>query len=379
MNEESLFASALEKSGAERAAFLDQACGDDLTLRRRVERLLAADHRPASILERAPDDALPPRVELAAPLAADAPFADHFRLVRKLGEGGMGEVWVADQTEPVRRRVALKVIRPGLDSARLVARFDQERQALAIMDHPNIARVLDAGVTGCRPFFVMELIEGVPITKYCDDAHLTPRQRLELFIPVCHAVQHAHQKGIIHRDLKPSNILVATFDGKPVPKVIDFGVAKAIGPRLGGPSVTTEVGTIVGTLEYMSPEQADLNGPDTDTRGDVYALGVVLYELLTGEVPFPREQLQAVRFTEMLRIIKEVEPPRPTDRLRKDEGWATEGEGAGRRGCRSAFRLRPSSFQELDWIVMRCLEKQPARRYDSASALADDLQRYLAD
>ena len=215
-------------------------------------------------------------------------FAGRFKLRQKLGEGGMGEVWVADQAAPVQRRVAIKVVRPGLDSERMLARFDQERQALALMDHPNIAKVLDAGEAEGRPYFVMELIKGVPITDYCDRARLSPRERLALFVPVCEAVQHAHQKGVVHRDLKPSNILVALYDGRPVPKVIDFGIAKATGPRLTDRSIYTEVGALIGTLEYMAPEQAELNNLDIDTRADVYALGAILYELLTGSVPFSR-------------------------------------------------------------------------------------------
>ena len=219
-------------------------------------------------------------------------FAGRFKLRQKLGEGGMGEVWVADQAAPVQRRVAIKVVRPGLDSERMLARFDQERQALALMDHPNIAKVLDAGEAEGRPYFVMELIKGVPITEYCDRARLSPRERLALFVPVCEAVQHAHQKGVVHRDLKPSNILVALYDGRPVPKVIDFGIAKATGPRLTDRSIYTEVGALIGTLEYMAPEQAELNNLDIDTRADVYALGAILYELLTGSVPFSRRSFR---------------------------------------------------------------------------------------
>jgi eukaryotic-like serine/threonine-protein kinase len=375
MNEESLFAAALEKpSPAERQAFLAQACGGDVALRERVERLLAADERRGGILEGQPPTA---DIKPAEPgLVPDRIFAGRFKLRQKLGEGGMGEVWVADQTAPMQRRVALKLVRSGQDSARMLARFEQERQALALMDHPNIAKVLDAGVDDAgRPYFVMELIKGMPITKYCDEAKLSPRERLELFIPVCHAVQHAHQKGIIHRDLKPSNILVALYDGKPVPKVIDFGVAKATGPRLTEQSVYTEVGSLIGTLEYMSPEQAELNNLDIDTRSDIYALGAVLYELLTGSVPFSRKELQAAAFTDMLRMIKEVDPPKPSTKL---SGSGTLPTVAAVRHMEPK-RLIAMVRGELDWIVLKCLEKDRSRRYDTADGLARDLERYLAD
>jgi WD40 repeat protein/serine/threonine protein kinase len=377
MSDESILAAALGKPpGAERCAFLDGACGSDHALRRRIERLLEADDRTAGILERGPDagttDAPGPD---GPPLTPERVLAGRFKLRQKLGEGGMGEVWVADQAEPVQRRVAIKVVRPGLDSERMLARFDQERQALALMDHPNIAKVLDAGEADGRPYFVMELIKGVPITEYCDRARLAPRERLALFVPVCEAVQHAHQKGVVHRDLKPSNILVALYDGRPVPKVIDFGIAKATGPRLTDRSISTEVGALIGTLEYMAPEQAELNNLDIDTRADVYALGAILYELLTGSVPFSRQELQAAGFLEMLRVIREVEPPRPSTKLSKS---GTLPSVAGERRT-DPQKLVSLIRGELDWIILKCLEKDRGRRYQAASGLARDLEHYLAD
>jgi serine/threonine protein kinase len=372
MSEESLFAAALEKeSPAERQAFLDTACAGDAVLRQRLERLLAADRRDRGILEYGMGPAVP-----APTLAPDRVFAGRFTLREKLGEGGMGDVWVADEHAPVQRRVALKIVRAGFDSGRLLARFDQERQALALMDHPNIAKVLDAGIdeTG-RSYFAMELIQGVPITTYCDQAKLPPRRRLELFIAVCHAVQHAHQKGIIHRDLKPSNILVGLYDGTAVPKVIDFGVAKATGPRLTEQSIATEVGALIGTPEYMSPEQAELNNVDIDTRSDIYALGVVLYELLAGGPPFARKEVGQGGVLEMLRVIREQEPARPSTKLSTAEGLAKL---AANRSTEPA-RLTKMVRGELDWIVMKALEKDRTRRYETANGFAMDLQRYLAN
>jgi WD40 repeat protein/tRNA A-37 threonylcarbamoyl transferase component Bud32 len=296
--------------------------------------------------------------------------------LQPLGEGGMGAVWMAEQTEPVQRRVALKLIKPGLDSKQILARFEAERQALALMDHPNVARVFDVGSTANgRPYFVMELVKGVPVTRYCDERRLTVRQRLELFVPVCQAVQHAHQKGVIHRDLKPSNVLVALYDGKPVPKVIDFGVAKATGPKLTERTLFTEFGSIVGTLEYMSPEQAELNQLDIDTRSDVYSLGVVLYELLTGTTPLQRDRLPEVGVLELLRRIREEEPPRPSTRLSTTEELPAIAASRGLEPRKLAGLVRG----ELDWIVMRALEKDRNRRYESAHAFAADVQRYLAD
>jgi eukaryotic-like serine/threonine-protein kinase len=377
MSDESIFAAALGKAtGAERRAFLDGACGSDDALRRRIEHLLEADERTGGILERGPD-AGPTEApsEDEAPLLPERVFAGRFKLRQKLGEGGMGEVWVADQAAPVQRRVAIKVVRPGLDSERMLARFDQERQALALMDHPNIAKVLDAGEADGRPYFVMELIKGVPITEYCDRARLSPRERLALFVPVCEAVQHAHQKGVVHRDLKPSNILVALYDGRPVPKVIDFGIAKATGARLTDRSIYTEVGALIGTLEYMAPEQAELNNLDIDTRADVYALGAILYELLTGSVPFSRKELQASGFLEMLRVIREVEPPRPSTKLSKS-GTLSSVADVRRTDPQKLVSLMRG---ELDWIILKCLEKDRGRRYQAASGLARDLEHYLAD
>ncbi len=298
---ELILAAAVEIGGdAERRAYVEQACAGDADLKRRVEEMIDNHFRAGSFLE-------PPARDPAD--TADQPVHERpgtvigpYKLLEQIGEGGMGTVWMAQQTEPVKRLVALKLIKAGMDSKQVIARFEAERQALALMDHPNIARVLDGGTTGAgRPYFVMDLVKGVPITKYCDEHHLTPRQRLELFIPVCQAVQHAHQKGIIHRDLKPSNVLVALYDGKPVPKVIDFGVAKAAGQPLTEQTLVTGFGAIVGTLEYMSPEQPELNQLDIDTRSDIYSLSVLLYELLTGSPPFSRKELEKAGMLEMLR------------------------------------------------------------------------------
>jgi len=374
---QALFLAAAELADpTERAPFLDRECANNPELRRRLLVLLKA-HDDSGNLPPADDltGAFKPAAAiLKGALSAGQVFAGRYKLREKLGEGGMGEVWVADQSEPVQRRIALKVIKTGLDSARLLARFEQERQALALMDHPNIAKVLDAGVSDDgQSYFVMELVKGLSLTKYCDDARLSPKERLELFIPVCQAVQHAHQKGIIHRDLKPSNILIGLYDGRPVPKVIDFGVAKATGPRLSEQSIYTEVGALVGTLEYMSPEQAELNNLDIDTRADIYSLGVVLYELLTGSPPFTRQQLRSAAFTEMLRIIREVEPPKPSARLSSSDLLPSI---AAKRKLEPQ-RLTRLVHGDLDWIVMKCLEKDRGRRYETANGLALDVLRYL--
>jgi len=299
-----------------------------------------------------------------------------YKLLQQIGEGGMGTVFMAEQTHPVQRKVALKLIKIGMDSRQVIARFEAERQALALMDHPNIAKVFDARTTESgRPYFVMELVKGVPITRYCDEHHLTPSERLELFVPVCQVVQHAHHKGVIHRDMKPSNVMVCIYDGKPVPKVIDFGVAKATGPKLTERTLYTEFGAIVGTFEYMRPEQAQLDQPDIDTRSDVYSLGVLLYELLTGTTPLERGRMKEVAILELLRLIREEEAPRPSTRLSTTEGLPSIAANRGTEPKRLSGLVRG----ELDWIVLKALEKDRNRRYETANALAADVLRYLHD
>jgi len=371
---EAVFFAALDKKNAgDRAAYLDQACVGDPDLRRCVEKLLNAQPKVGEFLQA-------PAAEL--PQTADAPADERagiiigpYKLLHEIGEGGMGTVWMAEQEQPVRRRVALKVIKPGMDSRQVLARFEAERQALALMDHPNIAKVLDAGATANnRPYFVMELVKGQPITEFCDKNCLTPRERLELFIPVCHAIQHAHQKGIIHRDIKPHNVLVALYDGKPVPKVIDFGVAKATAEPLTDKTLFTRHGQVVGTFEYMSPEQATLDQIDVDTRSDVYSLGVLLYELLTGTTPLEKERLRQAGLAEVLRLIREEEPPKPSTRLTSSPGLLAMA--AAQRKTESQ-RLPKVVRGELDWIVMKALEKDRDRRFVTPNGLARDIERYL--
>ena len=299
-----------------------------------------------------------------------------YTLLEEVGRGGMGSVWVAKQSKPMKRKVAIKLIKAGMDSRKVLARFGAERQTLAIMDHPNIVRVVDGGVTDYgRPFFAMEYVNGVPLTKYCDEAKLTVRERLELFIPICQAVQHAHRKGIVHRDLKPSNILVCLNDGKAVPKIIDFGLAKAMNYSLTDESVLTAHGVAVGTPCYMSPEQAGCNNLDVDARTDIYALGVILYELLTGSTPLERGRIKTASYDEVHRMIKELAPPKPSSRLSGNESLSSVAAQRRIEPCKLTRHIRG----DLDWVVMKALDRERSRRYHSANELAEDVRRYLSE
>ena len=378
--EQALFILASAKPAEERTAFLDRECGEDKALRARLEALLAAHEQSEPIL-----DGPEPQVKATMKLEISDPPDEttgqkigRYKILEKIGEGGCGMVYVAEQTEPVRRRVALKVIKLGMDTKQVVARFEAERQALAMMDHPNIAKVLDAGATETgRPYFVMELVRGIRLTDYCDQNNLSTKDRLDLFIQVCQAIQHAHQKGIIHRDIKPSNILVTLHDGVPVPKVIDFGIAKATEGRLTDATVYTQLNQFIGTPAYMSPEQAEMSGLDIDTRSDIYSLGVLLYELLVGKTPFDAQELMSQGIDAMRKTIREQEPVRPSTKLgtlQGDELTTT----AKRRSVESS-RLVHQLKGDLDWVVMKCLEKDRTRRYDTANGLAADLKRHLND
>jgi serine/threonine protein kinase/tetratricopeptide (TPR) repeat protein len=376
IDEKEVFVAALAVPDAgEREVYLQAACAGQPELLGRLRQLLSAHEGPEGPLDRRPA-ALGVTVDTAHSEGPGSVIGA-YKLLEEIGEGGMGAVWMAQQTKPVKRLVAVKLIKAGMDSKQVIARFEAERQALALMDHPNIARVLDGGTTAAgRPYFVMDLVKGVPITRYCDDHCLPPRQRLELFVDVCAAVQHAHQKGIIHRDIKPNNVLVGLYDGRPVPRVIDFGVAKAAGEPLTDKTLVTGFGAIVGTLEYMSPEQAEINQLDIDTRSDIYSLGVLLYELLTGSPPFTRQELEkGGGLLEMLRVIREQEPTRPSTKLSTAEGLPTL---AANRGMLPATLTRLIRG-ELDWIVMKALEKDRNRRYETANGFALDVERYLAD
>jgi eukaryotic-like serine/threonine-protein kinase len=377
MNERDIFVGALElESQAQRAAYLDTACAGDAAMRERVEALLAEHEKDDSFLLDSP----PPGVDgtRAMPPLTEQPgqVIGPYKLLEQIGEGGMGVVFMAEQQAPVRRKVALKVTKPGMDTRQVIARFEAERQALAVMDHPSIARVLDAGSTESgRPYFVMELVRGVPITTYCDENNLPVRERLELFASVCQAIQHAHTKGIIHRDIKPTNVLVTRQDGRAVVKVIDFGIAKAMGQQLTEKTLFTNFDQMIGTPLYMSPEQAEKSGVDIDTRSDIYSLGVLLYELLTGSTPVDAEQMKQAAFDEVRRIIREEEPPTPSARI---SGSRTLPAIAAHRHIEPA-RLSKLLRGELDWVVMKALEKDRSRRYETASGFAADIERHLHD
>jgi tetratricopeptide (TPR) repeat protein len=392
--EEELFDAAREmEDPARRSSFLETACNGDTALRSRVDELLAAEAEAeqffadGSLALSLAGTAAPPSwssstaSEAVPPTLLDEESVGtrigRYKLVQKIGEGGCGVVYMAEQEEPVRRRVALKIIKLGMETKSVIARFEAERQALAMMDHPNIARVFDAGATDRgSPYFVMELVRGVRITKYCDKNHLNIRQRLDLFIQICHAIQHAHQKGIIHRDIKPSNIMVALHDGVPVPKVIDFGISKATDARLADRISFTAYAQLIGTPDYMSPEQADMSGLDIDTRSDIYSLGVLLYELLTGKTPFDSKELLGSGLDDFRKTLRERAPPRPSDRLltipRSDVATAAESRET------NPSRLYSLLRDDLDWVVMKALEKDHRRRYETANGLAMDIQRHLS-
>ncbi|HZI30781.1 MAG TPA: serine/threonine-protein kinase, partial [Candidatus Binatia bacterium] len=385
--EQSLFIAALPITDpGDREAFLKEACAEDDGMRSRIAEMLAEHDQSEQffsncILNLARDDfdaSEKPGEQNDEPITGEMAGMriGRYRLLRQLGEGGCGVVYLAEQEEPVRRRVAFKIIKLGMDTRNVIARFDAERQALAMMDHPNIAKVLDGGATESgRPYFVLELVQGVKITTYCDEENLTAAQRLKLFIQVCQAIQHAHQKGVIHRDIKPSNILVTTLDGKPIPKVIDFGIAKAIEGRFMDHATFTLDGQVVGTPAYMSPGQAEMSGLDVDTRSDIYSLGVLLYELLTGRTPFDQKELIQSGLDEMRRTLREKEPQRPSTMLTGLTNTDLAATALHRQS--EPPKLIKSLKGDLDWIVMKALEKDRQRRYETANALAMDVRRYL--
>ncbi|MEL7499997.1 MAG: serine/threonine-protein kinase [Planctomycetota bacterium] len=363
---EQIFVKVAESPKPQQESLLRELCPNPEVLHQ-AQKLLGADSSTDMLL----DKSLYPK-----PLEFEP--GDHigpYKLLQEIGQGGMGVVYMAEQLEPVRRKVALKIIKPGVDTRQVIARFDAERQALSMMDHPNIAKVLEAGTTeNGRPYFVMELVKGRPITEYCEELEMPPRERLEVFMPVCRAIQHAHQKGIIHRDIKPSNVLVTEYDGRPVAKVIDFGVAKAVNQPLTETTIFTGFGQVVGTFEYMSPEQSRMNQLDVDTRSDIYALGVLLYELLTGSTPFDKDRLRSAAWDEMMRIIREEDPPMPSTRLSQ----STESALKNRKQQLEPGKLSRLVRGELDWIVMKAMEKERSRRYETPNAFADDIERFLS-
>lgn len=374
-----IFIQAIEiESPKERSAFLKDACSGDAELCRRVQALILAHESPESLLDKAaPELSADGMARTVGTQETEKPGTKigHYKLLQQIGEGGMGTVFMAEQTDPVNRRVAVKIIKPGMDSKSVIARFEAERQALAMMDHPNIATVLDAGTTELgRPYFAMELVKGIPITDFCDKNKLTVSERVDLFSQVCMAIHHAHQKGIIHRDIKPTNVLVTLHDGKPVPKVIDFGVAKALSGKLTEKTLFTAHFQVVGTLLYMSPEQAELSGLDIDTRSDIYSLGVLLYELLTGTTPLQHDELCRAGFDEQRRVIREKEPPRASVRISSLGDKAT-AVAASR--STDARRLNSLISGDLDWILCKAVEKNRTRRYDSANQFAEDCQNFL--
>src|SRR5262245_9565330 len=379
MTERDIFFEALEMATPEaRAAYLQGACGRDVVLRRKVDELLKEHFSNDSLLSGPALDGERPGIVEFPVEEAPAQMIGRYKLLEKIGEGGFGEVWMAEQREPVKRRVAVKIIKLGMDSRQIVARFEAERQALAMMDHANIARIFDAGVTETgRPYFVMELMRGIKITAYCDRNQLPTNERLRLCMLVCQAIQHAHQKGIMHRDIKPSNILVTLHDGVPVPKVIDFGIAKATQHELTDKTVFTQFQQFIGTPAYISPEQAETSGLNIDTRADIYSLGVLLYELLVGQTPFDPKEMMKGGIDALRRIIREKEAPRPSTKL-KTFAHAELTSTAQRRHSDPAH-LNHQLRGDLDWIVMKCLEKDRTRRYDTANGLAMDIQRYLAN
>jgi len=375
-NEETIYHEAISKPPKERKAYIEAACGDDTELLARIEALLKARDVKDSFLE---VPALDPDITLDESPISERPgtIIGRYKLLEQVGEGGFGVVYMAQQEKPIHRKVALKIIKLGMDTKSVIARFEAERQALAMMDHPNIAKVLDAGATETgRPYFVMELVKGMPITEYCDKNNLDTQQRLELFIDVCKAIQHAHQKGIIHRDIKPTNVMITLHDGKPVPKVIDFGIAKATYQRLTEKTVFTRYAQMIGTPEYMSPEQAEFSGLDVDTRTDIYSLGVLLYELLTGATPFDAQELREAGYIEIQRIIRETEPLKPSTRLSTMGNILTD---VAKHRHIQPDQLRKIVRGDLDWIVMKTLEKDRTRRYETASELARDIERHLID